>query len=137
MSCSPASASRQVAIGADPKNPLAKFERANVLLSMERLADALAELQVLKARHWIWETADGVWQRGCMQHVGPNTAAEQLSLLVRRSDARAWTHDQPLTVRWMRAGPGAAGGERLVPAWQGAQAPGAARRGVDGFQYGA
>ena len=40
----------QMAIGADPKNPLAKFERANVLLSMDRLDEALAELQVLKVR---------------------------------------------------------------------------------------
>ncbi len=39
-----------MAISADPKNPLAKFERANVLLSMDRLDEALAELQVLKVR---------------------------------------------------------------------------------------
>jgi thioredoxin-like negative regulator of GroEL len=41
---------RQAAIEADPKNPLAKYELANVLLSMERLEEALAELEALKAR---------------------------------------------------------------------------------------
>ena len=32
----------------DPANPLAKYERANVLEKMERLTDALAEYESLK-----------------------------------------------------------------------------------------
>ena len=38
----------QEAIEADPRNPLAKFERASVLLSEERYREALAELSALK-----------------------------------------------------------------------------------------
>ena len=36
------------AIAADPRNPLARFERAAVLLAEERYRDALAELLALK-----------------------------------------------------------------------------------------
>lgn len=36
------------AIAADPENPLAKFERAGVLLGLERFHDALAELEALR-----------------------------------------------------------------------------------------
>ena len=38
------------AIAADPANPLAKFERAGVLLGLERFHDALAELEALRVR---------------------------------------------------------------------------------------
>ena len=38
------------AIAADPRNPLAKFERATVLMAEERYRDALAELHALKVR---------------------------------------------------------------------------------------
>ncbi len=38
------------AIAADPANPLAKFERAGVLLGLERFQDALAELEALRVR---------------------------------------------------------------------------------------
>lgn len=38
------------AIAADPKNPLARFERAGVLLSQEHFPEALAELQDLQVR---------------------------------------------------------------------------------------
>ena len=38
------------AIALDPVNPLAKFERAGVLLALERLPDALAELKALRVR---------------------------------------------------------------------------------------
>ena len=38
------------AIGLDPVNPLAKFERAGVLLSAERFQEALAELTALRVR---------------------------------------------------------------------------------------
>ena len=41
----------QTAIDLDPKNPLAKFERAAVLMSLEHLDEALAELHALKV--WI------------------------------------------------------------------------------------
>ena len=44
----------QEAIEADPRNPLAKFERASVLLSEERYRDALAELAALKAGAGCW-----------------------------------------------------------------------------------
>ena len=40
----------QTAIDLDPKNPLAKFERAAVLVSLERLEEALTELLALKVR---------------------------------------------------------------------------------------
>ena len=36
------------AIAADPANPLARFERAGVLLAQERYVDALAELETLR-----------------------------------------------------------------------------------------
>jgi tetratricopeptide (TPR) repeat protein len=36
------------AITADPANPLARFERAGVLLAQERFVDALAELEALR-----------------------------------------------------------------------------------------
>ena len=39
----------QSAIDADPKNPLAKFEKAAVLMSQEQYQPALAELEALKA----------------------------------------------------------------------------------------
>ncbi len=38
----------QEAIEADPRNPLAKFERASVLLSEDRYREALDELNALK-----------------------------------------------------------------------------------------
>ena len=38
----------QAAIDADPKNPLAKFEKAAVLISQEQYQPALAELEALK-----------------------------------------------------------------------------------------
>ena len=38
------------AIQLDPANPLAKFERAGVLLSLERFQEALAELKALRVR---------------------------------------------------------------------------------------
>lgn len=38
----------QSAIDADPKNPLAKFEKAAVLMSQEQYQPALAELEALK-----------------------------------------------------------------------------------------
>jgi len=40
----------QEAIEADPRNPLAKFEKASVLLAEERYRDALVELHALKVR---------------------------------------------------------------------------------------
>ena len=40
----------QSAIDADPKNPLAKFEKAAVLMSQEQYQPALAELEALKVR---------------------------------------------------------------------------------------
>lgn len=41
----------QTAIDADPKNPLAKFEKAAVLISLEQFHPALQELEALKVRH--------------------------------------------------------------------------------------
>lgn len=38
----------QAAIDADPKNPLAKFEKAAVLISQEQYQPALNELKALK-----------------------------------------------------------------------------------------
>lgn len=38
----------QSAIDADPKNPLAKFEKAAVLMSQEQYQPALTELEALK-----------------------------------------------------------------------------------------
>ncbi len=38
------------AIQADPSNPLARFERAGVLLSEDRFAESLAELEALRVR---------------------------------------------------------------------------------------
>ena len=38
----------QAAIDADPKNPLAKFEKAAVLMSQEQYHPALVELEALK-----------------------------------------------------------------------------------------
>lgn len=40
------------AIAADPRNPLAKFERAMVLIAEDRWQDALAELRVLRVSRW-------------------------------------------------------------------------------------
>lgn len=40
------------AIAADPRNPLAKFERAAVLMAEERHREALAELAALKVGAW-------------------------------------------------------------------------------------
>ena len=45
----------QTAIDLDPKNPLAKFERAAVLMSLEHLEEALTELHALK----VWLMAHG------------------------------------------------------------------------------
>ena len=42
------------AIEADPHNPLAKFERAAVLIAQERLQQALEELKALKACLYIY-----------------------------------------------------------------------------------
>ena len=41
----------QRAIDVDPKNPLAKFEKASVLMSLGRWHQALQELSVLKVGH--------------------------------------------------------------------------------------
>jgi anaphase-promoting complex subunit 3 len=38
----------QAAINKDPKNPLAKFQKAAVLMAEDRLEEALSELQALK-----------------------------------------------------------------------------------------
>lgn len=43
-------ANLEQAIAADVSNPLARFERAGVLLSEERFAEALAELEALRVR---------------------------------------------------------------------------------------
>lgn len=40
----------QAAITEDPKNPLAKLERASVLISMEQFQPALIELEALKVK---------------------------------------------------------------------------------------
>jgi hypothetical protein len=60
----------QEAIDADPRNPLAKFERASVLLSEERYRDALAELHALKVRQAAGRAAGrrGDWLAGWMSH---------------------------------------------------------------------
>ena len=50
-------APRAQAIAADPRNPLAKFERAAVLMAEDRWRDALAELHALKV-------GAGGWGRG-------------------------------------------------------------------------
>lgn len=45
----------QRAIDVDPKNPLAKFEKASVLMSLGRWHQALQELNVLKVCHAVWD----------------------------------------------------------------------------------
>ncbi len=47
---SEALAQLEAAIAADPGNPLARFERAGVLLGAERFQEALAELAALRVR---------------------------------------------------------------------------------------
>lgn len=51
------------ALNLDPRNPLARYERAEVLISMEKYPDALAELGILKVgfrgRVWVPGRAGG------------------------------------------------------------------------------
>ena len=45
----------QRAIDVDLKNPLAKFEKASVLMSLGRWHQALQELNMLKVCHAVWD----------------------------------------------------------------------------------
>ncbi|KDD75810.1 hypothetical protein H632_c490p2 [Helicosporidium sp. ATCC 50920] len=52
------------ATAADPRNPLARFERAAVLVAQERLPDALEELEALKVKNVAPREASVLFQMG-------------------------------------------------------------------------
>lgn len=69
---------RRQAIAADPRNPLAKFERATVLMAEDRWRDALAELHVLRVRRPRKAGVLGMARRaGRQHHLGSARAASR------------------------------------------------------------
>lgn len=77
------------AIAADPRNPLAKFERAAVLMAEDRWHDALAELRVLRVRR---RRAAGRCTGKASAELGvpPAPAGGRLFLHRRGLDRRGW-----------------------------------------------
>ena len=115
---------RRQAIAADPRNPLAKFERATVLMAEERYRDALAELHALKVG-WVpwmcypWKPLAKAYFRWGMGCTGFSAASHLCQLL---SLTPPDVPNPPLHPFW--PGHCAARGQRAVPHGQDLQEAG-------------